>query len=139
MYNAEGFENHPRPDVLFHKSSRSVFSESTNRSARNKKTSKCKLQKGESKKTLVRNTELAVHPTIYKTDAPEVQKEEKKSESQAASSCTLYKTNLAAPCLNSALRIVREMKEASRVKPSKAQCAKLLDEGKVSFDWCRAV
>lgn len=131
MSKVDGFDNNPKPGVLFHQSSKSVLDGPRTRSAEGRKASKYKLQKGESKKTLVRNTELAVHPTTYKTDAPAVKKKDREPAPQAASGNVLYKTNLSAPSLNSALRIVKEMKEASRVQPLKAQCAKLLDEGKV--------
>lgn len=119
--------NNPKPGVLFHHSAKegpfgakslhgNVF--------------KTKFPKGDSKKTLVRNTELTVYPTIYKSDAP-IEEPKLKEPATCSSSSGLYKTNLSAPCLNSALRLVKEMKQAAKAKPSSTQCSKLMDEGKV--------
>lgn len=127
---SSGSYNNPKPGVLFHQPTKESPIEHGNRRTKSFKT---QLSKGESKKTLVRNTELTVYPTIYKTDEPVVEdKRDKKKEAAPQSVSTgLYKTNLSAPCLNSALRIVKEMKQASKARPSNSQCAKLMDEGKV--------
>ncbi|XP_034250940.1 uncharacterized protein LOC117651232 [Thrips palmi] len=119
--------NNPKPGVLFHQSAKAgpLGAES-----RQGKGLRSKFPKGEPRKTLVRNTELTVYPTIYKSDVP-VQEPKKKESPKGASCCGLYKTNLSAPCLNSALRLVKEMKQAAKAKPSSTQCAKLVDEGKV--------
>lgn len=119
--------NCPKPGVLFHQSSKE---EPFGARSRQVKGFKSRFSKGESKKTLVRNSEVTVYPTIYKSDAP-VDEVKKKEPAKSASSCGLYKTNLSAPCLNSALRLVKEMKQTAKAKPSNTQCARLLDEGKV--------
>lgn len=127
MAMSDGFNN-PKSGVLFHQSSKDPLSSKI----RPGKTFKSQLPKGESKKTLVRNSELVVHPTIYKSDVPVVDvKDDRAKQSLPTSGNGLYKTNLSAPCLNSALRLVREMKQTSKAKPSRTHCAKLLDEGKV--------
>ncbi|KAJ1529289.1 hypothetical protein ONE63_006087 [Megalurothrips usitatus] len=122
----DGYKN-PRPEVLFHHSTKPSLTGSKSRGGR---TFNCQYPKGKSKKTLVRNTELPIYPTIYKSDIVHEDSKDKAPNSQQPST-GLYKTNLSAPCLNSALRLVKEMKQASKVAPSNALCSKLVDEGKV--------
>lgn len=125
MATTDGFNN-PKPSVLFQQTSKDILAPTTKK----EKSFKVQVPKGAAKKTLVRNTEVAIHPTIYKSDLP-VDHVREDSNVKPSTSSGLYKTNLSAPCLNSALRLVKEMKQTSQAKPSKNQCAKLLDEGKV--------